>query len=96
MLVRVCVCVCVCVSLCVCVCVCVCVNIHSIHTHYTSALQLFRLLLEALDVRYVMLSPAAISAGKGERGARAVTSAHAVETAVLKALEASSNSIYTY
>jgi hypothetical protein len=43
-----------------------------------------------------MLSPAAISAGKGERGARAVTSAHAVETAVLKALEASSNSIYTY
>lgn len=51
-------------------------------------MQLFRLLLEALDVRYAMLSPAAMSAGKGGRGARTPASAHAVETAVLKALEA--------
>ena len=50
-------------------------------------MQLFRLLLGALDVRYLVLSPSSISEGKGLRTQNA-TSAHAVESAALKALEA--------
>jgi len=51
-------------------------------------MQLFRLLLESLDVRYVVLSPTAVSEGKGARAGRGLVSSHAVESAVLKALEA--------
>jgi U3 small nucleolar RNA-associated protein 10 len=50
-------------------------------------MQLFRLLLGALDVRYLVLSPSSVSEGKGLRTQNA-TSAHAVESAALKALEA--------
>jgi len=50
-------------------------------------MQLFRLLLEALDARYLALSPTAISEGRGAR-AQGPESPLAVEAAVLKALEA--------
>lgn len=51
-------------------------------------MQLFRLLLEALDVRYVVLSPTAISEGRGASSGKALTCSQAVEASVIKAFEA--------